>query len=56
MERVILFGEGSIRRVAAEFAAHYHTERNPMISVKKLICPAAVMGRVQCATAPSVVG
>src|SRR5579872_1599923 len=28
LNRLILFGEGSIRRAAAEFTAHYHVERN----------------------------
>src|SRR5215813_2198455 len=28
LDRVILFREGSIRRAAAEFTAHYHAERN----------------------------
>jgi len=37
--RVILFGEGSIRRAAAEFTRHYHAERNHQGLGNKLICP-----------------
>ena len=39
MERLILFGEGSVRRAAAEFMAHYHAERNHQGLDNKLICP-----------------
>lgn len=39
LERLILFGEGSIRRAAAEFTLHYHTERNHQGLDNKLICP-----------------
>jgi transposase InsO family protein len=28
LERMILFGEGHLRRTIAEFVAHYHAERN----------------------------
>src|SRR3954468_7763910 len=28
LERLILFGEGSLRRAVSEFVAHYHAERN----------------------------
>jgi len=28
LERMILFGEGSLRKVIREFVAHYHLERN----------------------------
>ena len=28
LERLILFGEGSVRRAASEFTVHYHRERN----------------------------
>ena len=28
LERMILFGEGAVRKATAEFIAHYHTERN----------------------------
>lgn len=39
LNRLILFGEGSIRRAAAEFTAHYHVERNHQGIENKLICP-----------------
>src|SRR5215475_11484858 len=39
LERLILFGEGSVRRAAAEFAMHYHRERNHQGLDNKLICP-----------------
>jgi transposase InsO family protein len=39
LERLILFGEGSVRRAAGEFAAHYHTERNHQGLDNQLICP-----------------
>jgi hypothetical protein len=28
LERLILFGEGSLRKAVGEFVAHYHRERN----------------------------
>ena len=28
LERMILFGEGSVRKATTEFVAHYHLERN----------------------------
>ena len=28
LERMILFGEGSLRKAISEFVAHYHQERN----------------------------
>lgn len=39
LERLILFGEGSVRRAAAEFIVHYHGERNHQGLDNKLICP-----------------
>jgi len=39
LERVILFGEDSVRRAAAEFTVHYHAERNHQGLDNKLICP-----------------
>ena len=39
LNRLILFGEGSIRRAAAEFTAHYLVERNHQGLENKLICP-----------------
>ena len=39
LQRMILFGEGSVRRAISEFAAHYHSERNHQGLDNKLICP-----------------
>ena len=39
LERMILFGEGSVRRAISEFTAHYHSERNHQGLDNKLICP-----------------
>jgi transposase InsO family protein len=39
LERLILFGEGSVRRAAAEFIMHYHRERNHQGLDNNLICP-----------------
>jgi transposase InsO family protein len=39
LERLILFGEGSVRRAVAEFTVHYHRERNHQGVDNKLICP-----------------
>jgi len=39
LERLILFGEESVRRAAAEFAAHYHGERNHRGLDNQSICP-----------------
>jgi hypothetical protein len=39
LERVILFGEGSVRKAAAEFTMHYHAERNHQGLNNQLICP-----------------
>ena len=39
LERLILFGEGSVRRASAEFLAHYHAERNHQGLNNRLICP-----------------
>jgi len=39
LERLILFGEGSVRRAAAEFIVYYHGERNHQGLDNKLICP-----------------
>ena len=39
LERLILFGEGSVRRAASEFTVHYHRERNHQGLDNKLICP-----------------
>ena len=39
MERLILFGEDSVRRTAKEFTAHYLAERNHQGLDNRLICP-----------------
>ena len=39
LERLILFGEGSIRRAVVEFTVHYHSERNHQGLDNKLISP-----------------
>jgi transposase InsO family protein len=39
LERLILFGEGSVRRATGEFVAHYHAERNHQGLDNQLICP-----------------
>jgi putative transposase len=39
MERVILFGEDSVRRAASEFIVHYHRERNHQGLDNRLISP-----------------
>src|SRR3954451_18402294 len=39
LERLILFGEGSVRRAASAFTVHYHRERNHQGLDNKLICP-----------------
>jgi len=39
LERLILFGEGSIRRAVSEFTVHYHRERNHQGLDNKLIYP-----------------
>jgi len=52
LERLILFGEGSVRRAASEFIVHYHRERNHQGLDNKLICPDPKLvregGEVQC--------
>ena len=54
LERLILFGEGSVRRAAAEFIVHYHGERNHQGKSNVLLFPAAKVGqhklrtRVRC--------
>jgi len=39
LERMILFGEGAVRKATAEFMAHYHSERNHQGFDNDLICP-----------------
>jgi transposase InsO family protein len=39
LDRMILIGEGSLRRAIAEFVVHYHTERNHQSLENKIIGP-----------------
>ena len=39
LERMILFGEGSVRRAIHEFVLHYHHERNHQGLDNRLIIP-----------------
>jgi transposase InsO family protein len=41
LDRMILFGEGSLRKVVREFVAHYHLERNHQGLGNRLITPEA---------------
>ena len=41
LERLILFGENSIRKATAEFVCHYHLERNHQGLGNRLISPQA---------------
>ena len=52
LERMILFGEGSLRKALHEFVAHYHRERNHQGLGNRLIIEAesgtATGGPIQC--------
>ena len=39
LDRMILFGEGSLRKAIHEFLAHYHNERNHQGLGNRLITP-----------------
>jgi putative transposase len=39
LERLILFGEASLRTAVQNFVAHYHSERNHQGLSNVLICP-----------------
>ena len=45
LERLILFGESSVRHAAAEFTSHHHGERNHQGLNNKLICPHLALTR-----------
>jgi putative transposase len=45
LDRLILFGESSLRKTVSEFVTHYHTERPHQGLNNQLICPAADHGR-----------
>jgi transposase InsO family protein len=42
LDRLILFGEGSLRKAIREFVAHYHLERNHQGLGNRLITPQAI--------------
>lgn len=42
LSKLILFGESSLRRTAAEFTKHYHHERNHQGKENKLLFPISV--------------
>ena len=52
LERMILFGEGSLRKAVHEFVVHYHCERNHQGLGNRLIIEdepyASSMGEIQC--------
>ncbi len=51
LDRVILFGEESLRKAVREFIAHYHTERNHLGIGNLLIVPGrrpTLNGPVRC--------
>ena len=52
LERMVLIGEGSLRRAGREFVAHYHHERNHQGLDNRLILPLSTAppprGRVPC--------
>ena len=52
LERMILFGEGSLRKAVQEFVVHYHRERNHQGLGNLLIIEeepyASSMGAIQC--------
>lgn len=52
LDRLILFGEGSLRKAITEFVVHYHQERNHQGLGNRLIMPeqpgAGNTGAVRC--------
>jgi transposase InsO family protein len=44
LDRMILFGEASLRRALREYVAHYHTERNHQGVGNRLLEPLAMVG------------
>lgn len=52
VERLVLFGEGSLRRAIRGFVAHYHHERNHQGLDNRLIRPLSTAGHprgpIQC--------
>ena len=45
LDRLMLFGEGSVRRAASEFTLHYHRERNHQGLDNKIVCPDPTLAR-----------
>jgi putative transposase len=41
LSKLVLFGEASLRRTAAEFIKHYHYERNHQSKENRLLFPAS---------------
>jgi len=50
LSKLILFGEGSLRRAANEFIQHYHLERPHQGKGNKLLFPAPNPASSQCAS------
>ena len=48
LERLILIGEGSLRRAVREFVEHYHHERNHQGLGNRLILPPATAASTSC--------
>ena len=46
LDRVILFGEASLRRAIREYVAHYHTERNHQGVENRLLKPCATVSSI----------
>ena len=44
LDRMIFFGDGSLRNALKEYAAHYHTERNHQGLDNELIDPGGEVG------------
>ena len=53
LNRMIFFGERSLRKATGEFAAHYHRERNHQGLDNRLIepddPPGSTLGSIECA-------
>jgi len=47
LDRIILFGENSLRKATREFLAHYHGERNHQGRENRIIEPRAEVGQLQ---------
>jgi transposase InsO family protein len=46
LDRMILFGEASLRRALREYVAHYHTERNHQGVGNRLLAPLATVSSI----------